>query len=512
MMIKLFSTTDTAFSTNGDAVIVATKARVFNADNGDYYLELTCGTEYTDYIQPNNILVVPTPQGEQGFRIRTVTKSKKKLEVKAWHLFYDSDNYLIADSYAVNKTCAQALNYFNDATDNPSPYTMYSDIMTLDTYRCVRTSLHECINVILERWGGHLIRNNWTVSILSNIGTDNGITLEYRKNIKELTAEYDFSNVCTKLLPVGKDGQLIDGLYLYSDIQYPIPFTKSVNFEQNIEREDYPSEQAYINALKQDLINQGTEYLEKNSLPNINYTLKGNPEKVSDIGDIIEVRDERIGVDVLTSVISYEYDAIQEKYIELEFGNFTPSLGGLMGEIANTTSTAVAGATAGLTTEINQVATTVTSLSETITDLQTNKQDKLTAGAHMALVNNNISCTIGAGNGLIYDNQGDLELDIMRNYTFSAMLPVFVLGGELKILGELSRPIGSIYLRNFNITLYTQWGNAAAYVSLSNTDSGIMSSIRSTTTYGFELLITDSRLNNLEGAMIAEVSFTCAYN
>lgn len=359
-MIKVFNATDTAYSSNGDAVILATKARVHNSDNGDYYLELTCGTEYSDYIQANNIIAVPTPQGQQAFRIRTVTKSKKRLEAKAYHLFYDSQNYLIADSYAVDMTCNEALDHFNAATDTASPFTMLSDIASTNTYRCVRTSLAECIKTVLERWGGHLVRDNWTIKILSNIGIDNGVTIQYKKNLQELTAEYDWSNVVTKLMPVGKDGLLLEELYIYSDIQYDIPFTKCVSFEQpSIVEDDYKdaqgnvNEEAYNSALIEDLTKQATEYVANNSVPIVNYTLKGNPEKVTDIGDIIEVKDERIGVDVLTSVISYEYDAIQEKYVELEFGNFTNNLGNLIANISSSNQEAVNNAVVTLTTTVN---------------------------------------------------------------------------------------------------------------------------------------------------------------
>jgi phage minor structural protein len=329
-MIRAFSATDKTYITNGDAVIQPTKARVKNADNGDYTLELTCGSQYNDFIQPNNIIVVPTPAGAQPFRIREVTKKSNRLEVKAWHVFYDAVNYLIADSYAVDMTCKQALEHFNGATDNTSPFIVDSNVLKVDSYRCVRTSLLDCINTVLERWGGHLVRDGWNISILSSIGVDNGVTIQYKKNLQELTASYDWGNVCTKLLPVGKDGILLDELYLYSKNQYEIPYTKSVTFSQEIEKDDYPDEATYIQAVKDDLRRQGNEYLTTYSVPVINYTLKANPEKVTDIGDIIEVIDERIGVNVLTKVISYEYDCITERYTALEFGNFTNTLQGLI--------------------------------------------------------------------------------------------------------------------------------------------------------------------------------------
>ena len=94
-MIKVFGATDKLYSSNGDIVIQPTKARVHNKDNGDYYLELVCSTDYNDYLASNNIIVASTPQGEQAFRITGVTKEKNKLTVKAWHVFYDTKNYLV---------------------------------------------------------------------------------------------------------------------------------------------------------------------------------------------------------------------------------------------------------------------------------------------------------------------------------------------------------------------------------------------------------------------------------
>lgn len=359
-MIKVFNALDKDYTSNGDAVIIPLKARVKNSDNGEFYLEMTCGTEYNDYIQPNNILVAPTPQGEQAFRISSnITKTKKKITVKAWHIFYDSNNYLIADSYAVNMTCNDALNHFNSATDNPSPFTMYSDIISTNTFRCVRKSLAECINTVLERWGGHLKRDNWNISILASIGVDNGITIQYKKNLEELTATYDWSGVCTKVLPVGKDGILLDDLYVYSSIQYDIPYTKTVSFSQDIDENDYKDdegnvdEDAYKIALKSDLRKQAKEYVNKACYPSVNYTLKGKPEKVTEIGDIIKVQDKRIGVDITTSVISYEYDCLLKKYVSLEFGNLDKTLNNLVSTINSSTTSQVDTAVVALTSDFN---------------------------------------------------------------------------------------------------------------------------------------------------------------
>lgn len=327
-MIKIFSTTDKDFSSNGDIVISPTLAIVHKEDNGDFSLSLNCGLDYTDYLKKENIIVAPTPQGAQAFRVRTVEKTRSRIAVKAYHAFYDSENYLIADSYVVNKNCNDALDHLNNATDNVSPFTTLSDVETVNSYRCVRKSLFEAISTVLERWGGHLVRDNYNIQIRDSIGADNGVTIQYRKNLKEISVVYNWSNVCTKLLPVGKDGLTLS--YIYSEIQYDIPYTRTVSFEQDIERENYETDEEYQAALEEDLTDQAERYLEINQFPEVTYTLNANLEKITDIGDIVRVYDERLGIEIQTSVLSYEYDAILGKYTQVTFGTAPKTLSGLL--------------------------------------------------------------------------------------------------------------------------------------------------------------------------------------
>lgn len=332
-MIRVFLPSDTDFTNNGEAVIQATLAVVHKVDNGVFYLELQCGLEYLDYIQPKNILVVPTPQGAQAFRIKTVETTRSKISAKAWSPFYDSENYLIADSYVVDKNCNDALDHLNNATDTVSPFTTLSDVQTIASFRCVRKSLYEAINTVLERWGGHLVRDNFNIQIRESIGSDNGVTIQYRKNLKEISVTYDWSSVCTKLLPVGKDGFTTE--YIYSEIQYDLPYTRTVSFEQDINKEDYEDEDQYKAALRDDLTAQAKKYLEISQYPAINYTLNANLDKITDIGDTVVVFDERLGVNITTHVLSFEYDCILEKYTQIQFGTAQATLSDLMSTVTN---------------------------------------------------------------------------------------------------------------------------------------------------------------------------------
>lgn len=341
-MIKIFSPTDKTFASNGDVILQAVKAKVHKEDNGDYYLNLETGLDYVDYLVEGNIVVAPTPQGEQAFRIGNVIKTKSKVASKCYHVFYDSENYLIADSYVVDKTCNDALDHLNSATEPQSEFQTLSDVATTNSFRCVRKSLYEAIRTVLDRWGGHLVRNNFNIEIRATIGQDNGVVIQYKKNLKDITCEENWDNVVTKVLPVGKDGILLNAvdpnadIYITSGTQYDLPYTKTVSFSQDdIVEENYATETEYKQALVSDLIVQATNYLDQNDVPQVNYTLKANLEKITDVGDIVEVIDDRLGIRLTTNVIGFDYDCILGKYTEIEFGNFKKTIAGLASNITS---------------------------------------------------------------------------------------------------------------------------------------------------------------------------------
>lgn len=350
-MIKLFKSTDKVFNSNGDKIIKVSKAKVHKEDNGDFYLELECPLNFVDDVVEDAILVVNLPQGEQAFRVTNVSKTKSKITTKCWHVFYDSKNYLIRDSYVVDKDCAGAMEHLNLATEPASQFTTFSDITTVGSYRCVRKSLFEALEVVRERWGGHLVRDNFSIGLNKDIGSDTGVVIRYRKNLKEISCEENWDDVVTKLLPVGKDGILLNELdpgrsvYLSSAQSYSVPYTKTVSFSQDsIDEEDFKDEDgntdevAYKTALVEDLELQGIKYLDENCKPKITYTLRADLENITDIGDTIEVIHEPLNINLTAEVVAFDYDCILKKYTEITFGNFQKTLSSLLSDMDEKTN------------------------------------------------------------------------------------------------------------------------------------------------------------------------------
>lgn len=329
-MISVYPADETSFSSNGIKILKPLKALIFKQDNGDYYLDLKDSLDYLKYYQSGNIIRAPTPWGKQCFRIRNVSIENNKIEARAYHLFYDSENYIIADSYVVEKNCNDALDHLNTATDSPSPFTTISDIPSIHNYRCVRKSLAEAVKDVTLRWGGHLVRDNFKIEIRQNIGEDRNVDLIYGKNIVNIEADEYWNDVCTKIMPVGKDGLLLPEKWLtYREDIYDIPYTKVISFDQSdVNPEDYEDaeqkvdEDKYKEALINNLRVKANNYLSENCVPKVNYTLNAYLKNVSDIGDKIYVEHPKCKLELITSVISLEFNVISQRITKIEFGNF----------------------------------------------------------------------------------------------------------------------------------------------------------------------------------------------
>lgn len=348
-MITVYPSSATNFTTNGLKVLHPRKALVRKEDNGDYYVDIEDTVDQVQFYQSGNIIRVDTPWGQQPFRLGNPKKTTTKVKIRAQHIYFDSANYWIEDSYAVEKNTNDALDYFNTATDQTSPFTTLSDVDAVDSYRCVRTSLEGAIAVILDRWGGHLVRDGFDIEIRTIIGEQRGVTLSYAKNIQDMTVDENWDSVATKVMPVGANGLLIPEKWLtYQPEDYDIPYTKVITFSQNdIKQEDYtnddgtPDVEAFEAALLEDLYDQTNDYLLTNHVPQVNYSLSAYLKDVSDVGDLIEVNHPRINVALQTNVIALEYDPIAERFTKVEFGNFrTNGLGNLVQNISQTAQTA----------------------------------------------------------------------------------------------------------------------------------------------------------------------------
>ena len=338
-MIRVYDATEKLFNHNGIKALHPLFAEITKIDNGDYYIELEDTLENLEYYQKGLIIRASTPWGNQGFRCDNPIIKNNRVTCKAWHLTYDAKNYLIKDSYSVDKNCNDALNYFNDNTDITSPFDVSSDITEISSTRVVRQTLFNVFErfISADKYGGHWVRDNFSFGIKASVGQDRGVVLAYQKNISDIEVSENWDNVCTKILPYTTDGDVaieLDETYVeLSEDLYDIPYSQTVKFENIYKKEDFATREEFLTATKEWLKAQADAYLDVNKVPLVNYSISAEISNVSDIGDLIYVKHPKVNVNITTNVISIKYDVLKGKYTKIEFGNFKKEIKNFRQEI-----------------------------------------------------------------------------------------------------------------------------------------------------------------------------------
>lgn len=332
-MIKIYDSTERLFNHNGIKIVHPLRADITKVDNGDYYVEIQDTLENIAHYQNGGIIRIPTPWGEQGFRIRNPITNGNKIEFKAWHISYDAENYIVKTGSTVNRNCNDALEYFNGRTDIPSPFVTSSDITSTNSTNIIRKTLLEVFGILAsEKYNGHWLRDNYNFSINHKVGEDRGVVLKVGKNITEFKTTENWDEVCTKILPYTINDsnntviELDEGFVELGESLYELPYTKIVSFENEFKAEDYATQTEYLSVVKNWLKAQAALYLESHKLPKVNYSVSASIENISDVGDVIQVKHPKCNINITTEVISVKYDAIRGRYTKIEFGNFKNEL------------------------------------------------------------------------------------------------------------------------------------------------------------------------------------------
>lgn len=319
-MIKIFNANDRDFSTAGNIIIEPTTCREFKKKSlNGWYIEVEMPIKYKDYIEKDKLCVIKTKSklNPQAFRIADNIKyTNRKISFTAEHVMFDARNYMLVDVRPTNLNGINTLNYINARTDIISPFKMFSNVENVDTAYFIRKNLLEAWATIEERWNGVFDADNWNISFLQNVGNDNGETIIYGKNMQSMEIFEDWSNVVTKIYPIGYDGLMLPEQFLEGDIKYEVPYTKKIEIQTDLEQEEQTEEK-----LIKELREKAHKYLEENKYPKVSYTTISNINNNMEIGDIIQVLHPLVSIK--TEVLEYEYDVISRKIKSLTFGNFT---------------------------------------------------------------------------------------------------------------------------------------------------------------------------------------------
>jgi phage minor structural protein len=326
-------------------------ANIHPEQNGEKTLTMTLDIEYKSLIKGYKLIQYKESGDKNNdiFRIINYTKNNKVINITAKNLFSDTKNYLIVGTANYNgKTLQEILNNLNTRLNNSggSPFTFTSNISgTIPNVSFSLRSLFDCLLELADKFGGYIFTNGYSITFESMPDANNpDMTLNeqinYGANLEKIEVEYNYDDYLNRILPIGQDDVRLNkvdssqSIYLSADHPTRPPVTKTIQFEQSFNREDYPSgtsgDTAYWTDIVADLRRQAQKYLDRYSAPQVNYTLSAELESQIVIGNKIKVNDSQLGVEIDTYITAYDYNPLTKRYTNIEFGTYKPKLNSLI--------------------------------------------------------------------------------------------------------------------------------------------------------------------------------------
>lgn len=332
-MINIYDKNEVDFSNNGLAVLSDCKSCFINQElNGKYELELeypipTDKREKYKLIQPWNVIKADG----QLFRIpiqENIQETSIGVKAYANHIFYDLYWEWLETVSIDNTNIQQALqsvvisNKFTIGTSDKSEI----NSIVLESMNPVQG-----IFAIQNKWGGELYRDNYNIAIKNNIGQDRGVSIGYSKNILGYNQRTDYTNVATRIKPIGKDGLTIESVNNGSKFldsprisNYPFPIVREVKFENETDATslmaialnlwgviDVPEINYNINFVE---LSKTEQYKDFAALETVN------------LGDIVTVKHSIFDVDIKLKVIRTKKDVLKDRLEEIELGSMKKSI------------------------------------------------------------------------------------------------------------------------------------------------------------------------------------------
>jgi phage minor structural protein len=340
----LFNPKETEFESFGLGVLSdCVSCQVTEERNGVFECEFQYPVSGLHYDLLQNDCLIKTKPNEtkepQLFRIYQISKPLNGIVTcKAEHISYRLNSITVSSFTAGSAAEALVKLKANSAVENP--FTFWTDLstkaqMTVEVPSSCRSLLGGTEGSFLDVYGGEFEWDNYTVKIHKKRGQDNGVVIEYGKNLTDLNQEEAISNLITGVHPYWRStgteeepGELVelDGekvITVRTDYSYPriIPLDLSGEFEEK--------------PTSQQLEEKAREYIEKSGIlvPSVSLKVSFAPlwqspeyekyqllERVS-LCDEVTVRFPKLGVDAKAKVIKTVYDALRERYVSIELGD-----------------------------------------------------------------------------------------------------------------------------------------------------------------------------------------------
>lgn len=353
MIPILYAASETDFTTNGIGLLTdAVSCTVTEERNGAYEATLVYPAKghLAEYIAEDAIIKAKANDTDEPQLFRIYKSGKQIGSNTTWnaeHISYELTGNPVERFSISGVNAEQALNSLLAAAVFKHKYTAISDITTVN-----KTSIADVVSVrkalggvegsILDTWGGEYHFNNYRIELLKARGADNGVTIEYGKNLTDAKQERNIANIVTAIFPYAKYTPEGEENEVYVSLkEKTLVHAGAADYAyKRCEIVDFSSEWESGTIITEDMLRAKAEaYLEKISTePDINITLSyAQLKKTKDykniqvmenvaLCDTVTVRIDKLQIEATAKIVKAKYDSLKERYDTMEIGSVRSNL------------------------------------------------------------------------------------------------------------------------------------------------------------------------------------------
>lgn len=329
--------------------------------NGEYScdVEIPLNDELARYFDIDAIVHLDDANGKvQQFRLERPEKTLNTLRAFGWHITQDLAQDVIVNRAWLDQAGSAVWPELVQAGIHDRRFTGTSDISTINSVRIVRQSvLNAAIgsadNTFVNRFGGELERDNFTVNMKQRLGAERGYRIAYKKNLTGIHIIDDAYTVVNRIIPTflnASDAAVllpetyIDSLRIGDTA---VPHTRVIHYGDIKVGEEidgvvaYPtlaSAYAEVRSRVQALYDSG---IDRPALTvDIEFVQLRNTLEYADYADLETVllgdtiRADYEDYTVVNRVVAYEWDAVLKRYNRITLGTVRPSIDAMAASIA----------------------------------------------------------------------------------------------------------------------------------------------------------------------------------
>lgn len=352
-MIRIFKAADREFA-KPEIYLAPRRAMVLKSDN-EYFLEIETPIEtrtpygktinYMPYLVQDNILLVNTPWGQQPFRIYNRQIRNNVLYCRAPHVGHDSKRYVIINIDDGYYSFASAMDDILDAAGASDDFTyelqidytygyIELDKSAITLYDMIRAFAADNLQYYDSGYKNVMVDfDKWKIIFRDEIQPlRQDIVVEDGRNLISIEITENWDDVTMSALYTGVRGVALGAMMNFLPGGDP-KGNRDIRYDRIIRLEPPAGWDTSSDIMVQQyLYNEGLGDISKRGNPKINYKVTADINVPVDIGDTIQVKHKRLGVDIEQRVISLEYDVLTQRFRKVELGTYEYQIRGFMND------------------------------------------------------------------------------------------------------------------------------------------------------------------------------------